>query len=85
MHTGTTSSIETEFWRIFGRVLGRTIVPGRYKQGDLSEWDSLRHVELIFELEECFGVDVPSDAIVELFSDTDVVLEFLRQRVKARP
>jgi acyl carrier protein len=76
----TSQEIETEFWRLFGRVLGRRIEPGRYATADLPEWDSLRHVELVFELEERFRVDVPQDRIAELFSDTDAVLAFLRAR-----
>jgi hypothetical protein len=71
-------AIETDFWRLLGRVLGRKVEPGHYHRAQLPEWDSLRHVELIFEIEEAFGVAVPPEAIVGLFSDTDTVLEFIR-------
>ncbi len=74
-------NLEADFWRIFGRALGRPIQPGHYRQSELAEWDSLRHVELIFEMEERFRIQIPSEVIAELFSDTDTVLAFLRSCV----
>ena len=67
-----------KFWRVLSRALGRPIAPGHYSVADLPEWDSLRHVELVFELEETFAVSVPPQAIADLFSDTDTILAFLR-------
>ena len=72
------SPIDTQFWRILSRALGRPVAPGHYAVADLPEWASLRHVELLFELEENFGVSIPPEAIADLFSDTDTVLAFLR-------
>jgi acyl carrier protein len=72
------SPIDAKFWRILSRVLGRPVLPGHYRVADLSEWDSLRHVELVFELEESFGVSIPPETIADLFSDTDAVLVYLR-------
>ncbi len=74
------SALEAGFWRVFGRAMGRPFAPGRYLQAQTPEWDSLRHIELIFELEEHFGVDIPPEAIAELFSDTDMLLAYLRGR-----
>ena len=71
------TDIEREFWRVFGRVLGRNIAPGHYLRGELPEWDSLRHVELMFELEEKLRVEIPTEVIAELFSSTDTILSFL--------
>lgn len=78
MHAG---AIDAEFWRLFGRVLGRPLAPGQYRREELAQWDSLRHVELIFELEETFRIEIPPDAIAPLFSDTDTVRAFVHQRV----
>jgi acyl carrier protein len=79
------SEIDRQFWRLLARVLGRPVAPGRYDTTQLPEWDSLRHVELVFELEETFGVDVPQDTIAALYTDTDTVLHFVReQRAAAR-
>lgn len=71
---------ETAFWPLFSSVIGRPIAPGRYTTDDLPEWDSLRHIELVFALEETYGVTVPRDQIAGLYSDTDAVLSFLRQQ-----
>ena len=78
-----TSNVEAKFWRILGRTLGRQVPPGRYAVADLQEWDSLRHVELVFELEEAFGLSIPPDAIAHLYSDTDTVLAYLRDGTRA--
>lgn len=71
------SLIDTKFWRVLSRAMGRPVPPGRYTVADLPEWDSLRHIELVFELEESFGVTIPPAAIADLFSDTDSVLAYL--------
>lgn len=76
----STADLDARFWRLFSRVLGRPVPPGDYTPADLPEWDSLRHVELVFELEESFGVDVPQDEIAGLFESTARVLAFLRAR-----
>lgn len=77
------NDIAPTFWRLLGRVLERPVAPGRYSTQDLPEWDSLRHVELVFELEEAFELDIPQDDIAKLYSDTDDVLAYLRRRVAA--
>jgi hypothetical protein len=70
---------DKDFWRLFGRVLGQPVAPGRYTPAELSAWDSLRHVELVFELEEAFGIDIAQADIAALYSDTDTVLAYLRE------
>jgi hypothetical protein len=81
VHVSDHAALEADFWRVFGRALGRPLTPGRYTPAQLPEWDSLRHVELVFELEEKFRIEVPPGAIADLFSDTDAVLAFLRAQV----
>ncbi len=77
--TEVTTDIDKRFWRMFSRVLGRPVPPGRHERAQLPEWDSLRHVELVFEIEEQFGITVPQEAIAGLFSDTDTLLAFVRR------
>jgi acyl carrier protein len=72
--------LEAGFWRMFSQVMGKPISPGSYDKEQLSEWDSLRHIELVFALEESFGVSVSRDRIAELYSDTDFILAFLREQ-----
>ena len=74
-------NIEDKFWRIFKRVLNIDDCSGIVAKSNTEEWDSLRHVELIFELEAAFDLDVSPDDIVELYSDTDAILNFLHQRL----
>lgn len=57
--------------------MGRTIDAGSYKVDAVKEWDSLRHVELIFALEDAFGLDCSPDDIADLYSSTDEILTFL--------
>ena len=78
-------ALDADFWRVFGRALGRPVEPGSYSTAQLPEWDSLRHVELIFELEDSFRIQIPPEAIAELYSDTDTVLSFLHARVAPGP
>jgi acyl carrier protein len=70
-------SVDARFWRVFQRTLGIRISRGNVAVRDLEEWDSLRHVELIFELEEEFGLSVSPAEIAELYSDTDTILAYL--------
>jgi len=56
------------------------ISPQKYQPnlrlGDVPEWDSIAHMDLVAALEEAFGVRVAADEIVELAS-----LDDLRARI----
>jgi acyl carrier protein len=73
-------AVETEFWRVLSRALGQRVEPGHHAPADLPRWDSLRHVELVFELEEAFKINIPQADIAGLFSSTDEVLSYLRRQ-----
>jgi len=77
------ADFDHSFWTLFGRVLGRPLPPGRYARSELPEWDSLRHIELVFELEQRYGVAIDGEAIAALYSDTDTLRAWLRARVGA--
>lgn len=79
------AALQTRFWRLFGRAMGRELLPGRYAKSDIEAWDSLRHVELMFEIEEQFGVSIPPAKIAELYTDTDTLLAYLATQVRAQP
>ena len=50
---------------------------------DVSQWDSLRHLELMLELEMKFGVSIPMAVMLELLS-LEAIEDFLRtQEVKS--
>ena len=40
--------------------------------GDLPQWDSLGHMEVMMRLEDQFGVDISADTIAELISIPDI-------------
>lgn len=82
--TRADADIELRFWKLLGRVLGRPVTAGHYAREELSEWDSLRHIELVFELEQTYGIEIEPDAIVALYSDTDTVLAYLHAQTGRR-
>ena len=40
--------------------------------GDLPQWDSLGHMEIMMHLEERFGVEINADVIAELISVPEI-------------
>ena len=62
--------------------MGCAIDAGSYRVEALKEWDSLRHVELIFALEDAFGVEFSPDDIADLYSSTENILAFLASHQK---
>ena len=40
--------------------------------GDLPQWDSLGHMEVMLKLEETFGVEIDTDLIATLISVPDI-------------
>jgi acyl carrier protein len=63
-------ALETIVRETLGVVLGRGIAPGDpVRRDDQPDWDSLKHIELVFALEDALGVRFDADEIGEL---TDV-------------
>ena len=54
-----------KFWSTFHRVLGIESDRQCVHVDELEEWDSLWRVELIFELEAAFGLDVTPESLPE--------------------
>jgi acyl carrier protein len=63
--------------RVFGRP--RSDIPEDASTATLADWDSLRQLELMLELELEFGVRVPAEAMTELQSVAEIE-EFLAER-----
>jgi len=65
-------------------IAGLRISPDRYRRdlklGDLDEWDSLGHLELVAQIESEFGVSVDMDDIQRLVS-----LDAIRARLRVIP
>lgn len=48
--------------------------------GDLPQWDSLGHMEIMMRLEEEFGVEIDADIIAELVSIPEICTYLERHR-----
>jgi acyl carrier protein len=63
--------------RVFG--CPQSDIPEDASTATLADWDSLRQLELMLELELEFGVHVPAEAMTELQSVAEIE-EFLAER-----
>ena len=77
-------AVKEKFWDAFKRVLDVDDCDAELRQENTEEWDSLKHVELIFELEEAFDIDVAPDDIADLYSDTNTVLSYLQRQIDSQ-
>lgn len=59
---------------VFKRVLNITDVPDNLSQQNCENWNSLRHLNLIVELEDAFDVSFEPEDIAEM-KDLDAVLK----------
>jgi acyl carrier protein len=52
----------TRFETMFTRTMGVADCRAEYGMGQLTQWDSLKHVELLTEIDEVFGIQIePTD------------------------
>jgi len=65
----TRVEVESTIHRVLETLLGRTIRPGENpRRSDEAAWDSLKHVELVFSLEEALGIQFGAEELGELDS-----------------
>jgi acyl carrier protein len=73
------NDIETTVLQVLGAVLKRQFQPGAgLDRGSIKEWDSLKHVEIMFAVEDEFSVSFTEEELAELDSVeriVDAVLE----------
>jgi len=56
------SDNRTRFERVFTRTMGVDACRADYAMGQLTQWDSLKHVELLTEIDEVFNIEIePTD------------------------
>jgi len=66
---------------ILGVALGKTIEQGATVRRDTEEaWDSVKHVELVFLLEDEFGIEFDEETMAELDSIEAIVAAINRAR-----
>jgi acyl carrier protein len=70
-----------EILRLLGYILGRTLSEqGNPSRASESDWDSLKQIELMFLLEDHFGVRFSVSAMTEM-EDVDGILRELNQNL----
>ena len=65
----TRSEVESTIHGVLETVLGRTIGPMENpRRGDEAAWDSLKHVEVMFSIEDALGIQFAPEELGELDS-----------------
>ena len=54
--------------KIFKKVMGTNEFRDDFSMGSLPNWDSLKHVELLTEIEEQLGIDIDMPDIMKMTS-----------------
>ncbi len=69
------NAVRAKLAEIFSAVLKRPIGPeDTVNRGGDKDWDSLRHVELVFVIEDAFGVTFPPE-VAETLASLDAFAE----------
>jgi acyl carrier protein len=75
MNDPSGADIRARVRKTLGIVLGREIEPGDpVFRDEQTDWDSLRHIELVFALEGALGVRFDADELGEL-TDVEAIAE----------
>jgi acyl carrier protein len=48
---------------------------------DVEGWDSVTHIQIIFEIEDVFGIQFPADSIPEMMS-VDAIIDAIEELVE---
>ena len=64
--------LEIKALKVISKVLGRE-VKMTDEISEIEEWDSLRHLQIILELEDAFGVNIPMERVGDLKAVRDLV------------
>jgi len=63
-----TNKYKDEFEAIFKKVIGTKTVTDDMEMNNIAEWDSLKQVQLIAELEEKLGLEFEFEDIIKMTS-----------------
>lgn len=74
--------IEIKIKKIYNKIFSRDFNQDVIYLDDIEEWDSLSHINLIIELESEFNVDIDPDTITLLYSNSKVIEDFLKEKLK---
>lgn len=83
-HTSdATSQMETEVQDLLQRILGLQGLPSaRLIRADIEAWDSLKHMEIVFALEDRYGVQF-DEAEFPTLDATDTIASALQRHLAA--
>jgi acyl carrier protein len=77
----TRVEVESSIRAVLETVLGRPIAAGENpRRDDETAWDSLRHVELVFGIEEALGIQFGAEELGELDTYDKLVASARRAR-----
>lgn len=65
---------------LFDHVLGKQFFQDNVEASEVEEWDSLRHINLVIELEKTFGVIFTPDEIADMFSSSNVIIKLVEEK-----
>ena len=81
MNTSETSFLSQQVQSLLAEAIQvpQDLVTPDLSFGDLPQWDSLGHMEVMLRLEEEFGVDIDADTIAQLVSIPEIC-RFLEEK-----
>lgn len=77
-------AIKYKLWPLLERTFNRKFDYSlNVTRQDTSEWDSLNHINLMFEIENEFKCMLSADDIAQLYSSSDNIIAFLERNLDA--
>lgn len=75
--------LEQDIERLLARILKVDQTPARVlRRGDVEQWDSLKHVEIVFALEDQYGVEF-AESEFSTMTSAAAIAALLRPRLAA--
>ena len=78
----TVDEMHTEVLQILTVILKKDLFDGEVKRSEIDEWDSLRHLEVIFSVEDAFSVKFDEEELPKLNTSL-VIAEAISAKKKA--
>jgi acyl carrier protein len=76
------ASIHAEVLRVLRLVLGVDAFGGQFVRQTCPDWDSLKHVQIVFALEDAFGVAFSLEELADL-NDSETIARYVAERLGA--
>ena len=68
----TSEAIHSKVLEILRSVLKETDISGKTVRKETPEWDSLKHLEIVFSMEDAFSVEFSEEEITEINSSMKI-------------